>query len=211
MSLEEIHQDNIAEENDNLAPGAADLSEAEELEENLAELSGNWYILHVFSGYEMKVKVAIEQKVKEEGLAAVVHKVLIPEEDVIEVKNNKRVERTKRMFPGYVFINMEPDDKVWATIRRINGVTRFVGSDMPEPVPENEVMRVLRQTGEKVKKVEIDFEIDENVKVISGPFRGYTGEIKEINADRGKVKVNILIFGRETPMELDFDQIEKNA
>lgn len=207
MSLEEIHQNNTAEENDKLPEGLAEEKE----EECLAELTGNWYILHVFSGYEMKVKVAIEQRIKEEELTSIVHKVLIPEEDVIEVKNNKRVERTKRMFPGYVFINMEPNDEVWATIRRVNGVTRFVGTDMPEPVPENEVIRVLRQTGEKVKKVEIDFEIDENVKVISGPFRGYTGQIKEINADRGKIKVNILIFGRETPMELDFDQIEKNS
>lgn len=180
-------------------------------EQSLSELSGNWYILHVFSGYEKKVKNAIEQRVKESGLQQVIHKVLIPEEDVIEVKNNKRVEKTKKMFPGYVFVNMELDNRAWDLIRKINGVARFVGSDMPEPIPENEVLRVLRQTGEKVKKVEIDFEIDEVVKVISGPFRGYVGEIKEINPEKGKVKVMILIFGRETPLELDFDQIEKNV
>ncbi len=184
---------------------------AEPKEQSLSTLPGNWYVLHVFSGYENKVKTAIDHRIKELNLGNVVHKVLIPEEEVIEVKNNKRVERTKKMFPGYVFINMEVNDNAWAAIRRINGVARFVGSDMPESVPENEVMRVLRQTGEKVKKIEIDYEINEVVKVISGPFRGYVGEIKDINPERGKVKVMILIFGRETPMELDFDQIEKNG
>ena len=198
---EDLEQEEVSDEDD----------EESEDQESLADLTGNWYILHVFSGYELKVKLALEQEIKEKHLENIVHKVLIPEEEVIEVKNNKRVEKTKRMFPGYVFINMEADDKVWATIRRVNGVARFVGSEIPEPVPEDEVMRVLRQTGEKIKKVEIDFDIDETVKVISGPFKGYVGEIKEINADRGKVKVNILIFGRETPMELDFDQIEKNS
>lgn len=205
MSNEELV--NNIEENNQTA--AADLNNEDS--ESLVDLAGKWYILHVFSGYEMKVKLAIEQKIKELALQKSIYKVLIPEEDVIEVKNNKRVERTKRMYPGYVFLNMEADDKVWAVIRRINGVARFVGSEIPEPLPDNEVTRFLRQTGEKIKKVEIDFEVDESVKVISGPFRGYTGEIKEINADRGKVKVNILIFGRETPMELDFDQIEKNV
>lgn len=191
---------------------AVNVAQAEQPEgEKLSELKGNWYIVHVFSGYENKVRNSIEQRIKEEGLQHIIHKVLIPEEDVIEVKNNKRVEKTKKMFPGYVFVNMELDNRAWDVIRRINGVARFVGSDMPEPIPENEVLRVLRQTGEKVKKVEIDFEVEEVVKVISGPFRGYVGEIREINPEKGKVKVMILIFGRETPLELDFDQIEKNV
>lgn len=200
MTEEQKVNDQISEQ----APAAPE-------SENLSELKGNWYIVHVFSGYENKVRNSIEQRIKEEGLQQIIHKVLIPEEDVIEVKNNKRVEKTKKMFPGYVFVNMELDNRAWDVIRRINGVARFVGSDMPEPIPENEVLRVLRQTGEKVKKVEIDFEIEEVVKVISGPFRGYVGEIKEINPEKGKVKVMILIFGRETPLELDFDQIEKNV
>lgn len=180
-------------------------------EESLSNLKGEWYILHVFSGYENKVCVALEHKIQEAGWKNKVYKVLIPEEDVIEVKNNRRVEKRKKMFPGYVFINMDKDDDIWFQIRKIPGVARFVGADFPEPVPEKEVMRILRQTGEKVKKVEIDFEVNEAVKVISGPFRGYVGEIKEIHAERGKVKVMISIFGRSTPMELDFNQIEKNV
>ena len=172
---------------------------------------GNWYILHVFTGFEAKVVKMIEQVIVDHKLQNVIHKVLIPEEDVIEVKNNKRVEKRRKMYPGYVFINMEQSDEAWYQIRRVNGVAKFVGADHPEPIPEKELMRILRQTGEKVKKVEIDFEINESVKVISGPFRGYTGEIKEIHAERGKVKVMISIFGRSTPMELDFGQIEKNV
>lgn len=180
-------------------------------ESSLLDLPGEWYILHVFTGYEEKVKIAIEMKIQELGLQNKVYKVLIPEEDVIEVKNNRRVERRKKMFPGYVFMNMEQDDDAWYQVRRIHGVAKFVGAEFPEPVPEKDVLRILRQTGENVKKVEIDFEIGESVKVISGPFRGYVGEINEIHPERGKVKVMISIFGRSTPMELDFDQIEKNS
>jgi transcriptional antiterminator NusG len=178
----------------------------------LAELQGDWFILHVFTGYEKKVCTAIEQKIKEFNLQDRVHKVLIPEEDVIEVKNNKRKEHRRMMYPGYVFINMEKDDEAWYQIRRINGVSKFVGAGFPEPVPEKDMQRILNQTGEDVQpRTEIDFEVNESVKVISGPFRGYVGEIKEILAERGKVKVMISIFGRSTPMELDFNQIEKNA
>jgi transcriptional antiterminator NusG len=199
---------NTAIENTPVVPAVE--AAAEVAEEQLSSLTGNWYILHVFSGYENKVLIALESKIKEAKWQDKVFKVLIPEEDVIEVKNNKRVEKRKKMFPGYVFINMEQNDDIWYQIRKIPGVARFVGADFPEPVPEKEVMRILRQTGEKIKKVEIDFEINESVKVISGPFRGYVGEIKEIFPERGKVKVMISIFGRSTPMELDFNQIEKN-
>jgi len=186
--------------------------EPEKTEIPLVELTGEWFILHVFTGYEKKVCTAIEQKIREFKLQDRVHKVLIPEEDVIEVKNNKRREHRRMMYPGYVFINMEKDDEAWFQIRRINGVSKFVGAGFPEPVPEKDMQRILNQTGEDVKpRTEIDFEINESVKVISGPFRGYVGEIKEILAERGKVKVMISIFGRSTPMELDFNQIEKNT
>ena len=191
--------------------GMEPMDVADEAIPSALSFQGNWYILHVFTGFEAKVVKMIEQAIVDNKLQNVIHKVLIPEEDVIEVKNNKRVEKRRKMYPGYVFINMEQSDEAWYHIRRINGVAKFVGADSPEPIPEKELMRILRQTGEKVKKVEIDFEINESVKVISGPFRGYTGEIKEIHAERGKVKVMISIFGRSTPMELDFGQIEKNV
>jgi len=175
-------------------------------------LKGEWYILHVYSNYEEKIKLQIEQCIKDYNLQDKVFKVLIPEEDTIEIKNNKRVEKRKKVYPGYIFINMLLDDDTQFLIRRIQGVSKFVGGSMPEKVMEKDILRVVRQSGEKVKaKLEVDFEVGEGVKVISGPFRGYTGSIKEINLERGKAKVLISIFGRETPMELEFDQLEKNG
>jgi len=184
----------------------------EEEEESFADLKGDWYILQVYTGYENRVKISIEQRIVDLGLQDKVFKVLIPMEDTVEIKNNKRVETRKKMYPGYVFINMILEDDVWYSVRKIPGIARFVGGESrPEPVQEGEMLRVLKQVGAKVKKIEIDFEIGETVRVVAGPFRGYTGVIKEINADRGKVKVLMSIFGRETPMELEFDQLEKNS
>lgn len=180
-------------------------------EESMADLKGDWYILHVYTGYENKVKIQIEQLIKDHKLQDKIYKVLIPEEDTIEIKNNRRIEKRKKVYPGYLFMNMIWDDDVWFLLRRINGVSKFVGGSMPEKVVEKDMLRVVRQTGGKVKKIEIDFEVGENVKVISGPFRGYAGSIQEINAEKGKAKVLISIFGRETPMELEFDQLEKNT
>jgi transcriptional antiterminator NusG len=186
--------------------------EEEEEEENFADLKGDWYVLQVYTGYENRVKVSVEQRIVDLGLQDKVFKVLIPMEDTVEIKNNKRVETRKKMYPGYVFINMILEDDVWYSVRKIPGIARFVGGESrPEPVQEGEMLRVLKQVGAKVKKIEIDFEIGETVRVVAGPFRGYTGVIKEINPDRGKVKVLMSIFGRETPMELEFDQLEKNT
>ncbi|GBR75441.1 transcription termination/antitermination factor NusG [Candidatus Termititenax persephonae] len=178
---------------------------------SLADLQGEWFILHVFTGYEKKVCAAIEQKVVELKLSGKIHKVLIPEENISEVKNNKQKTRKRMMYPGYVFINMERDDDTWYEIRKINGVSKFIGAEVPEPVPEKDIKQMLMQIGEKVTRTVVDFEVGESVKVISGPFRGYEGQIQEILPERGKVKVLIAIFGRSTPMELDFNQVEKNS
>lgn len=173
----------------------------------------DWYIIQTYSGYEKKVKIGLEQRVKQYALENKVFKVLIPEEETVEIRDNKRVEKIKKMYPGYVFINMIMDEDAWYVIRSVPGVAKFIGtSTRPEPVREKEMLRVLRQTGVKTqKKIEVDFEVDDNIRVIEGPFRGYSGNISEINLEKGKVKVLISIFGRETPMELTFDQIERNA
>ncbi|MBU0579618.1 MAG: transcription termination/antitermination protein NusG [Candidatus Margulisbacteria bacterium] len=174
--------------------------------------NADWYIIQTYSGYEKKVKLGLEQRIKQYELESKVFKVLIPEEDTVEIKDNKRVEKTKKMYPGYVFINMIMDEDAWYAIRSVPGVAKFIGtSTRPEPVREKEMLRVLRQVGEKTQKVEVDFEVDDNIRVVDGPFRGYTGNISEINVEKGKVKVLISIFGRETPMELTFDQIERNT
>lgn len=176
------------------------------------DLPGKWYIIHAFTGHEDKVRRLIEQQIKIDKLEKKIFRILLPEEQTVEIKSNKRIERTKKMFPGYVFINMIYDEDLWFTIRQIPSVAKFIGrSDKPEQVQEGEILKVLNQSGEKVsKKIEVDFEVGESIKVISGPFRGYAGNIAEIYAEKGKMKVLISIFGRETPMEINFDQAEKN-
>ncbi len=169
-----------------------------------------WYIVQTFSSQEYNVQKRVEHMVKKKNYEDRIFSVFVPEEQVVEVKDDRRVEKVQKMYPGYVFIDCLLDDNVWFEVRRIAGVAKFVGyGNRPTPVIEKDMLRVLRQMGEKGKKVEIDYEIGEGIKVINGPFRGYTGNIIELNAERGKLKTKLSIFGRETPVELDFNQIEK--
>jgi len=168
-----------------------------------------WYIIQCYALYEQKVMDRILQ-MQENEFKDIIFRVLLPEEETVEIKNNERKEKVKKMFPGYLFVQMKPDEGVWYMLRRLPGVAKLVGTKSePTPVSEDEINRILRQLGEKMKKIEVDFELNEVIKVISGPFRGYTGAISEINPDRGKLKALISIFGRETPVELEFDQVEK--
>ena len=168
-----------------------------------------WYIIQCYALYEQKVRDRILQ-MQDNEFKDLIFRVLLPEEETVEIKNNERKEKVKKMFPGYLFVQMKPDEGVWYMLRRLPGVAKLVGTkNEPTPVSEDEINRILRQLGEKMKKIEVDFELNEVIKVISGPFRGYTGPISEINAERGKLKSLISIFGRETPVELDFDQVEK--
>ncbi|HAR62720.1 MAG: transcription termination/antitermination factor NusG [Candidatus Margulisiibacteriota bacterium] len=171
---------------------------------------GQWFILQTYSGHEKKVKQSLLQKIIKLELQDRIHEVLIPEEETIEIKDNKRVEKIKKMFPGYIFIRMDLDDEVWYHVKVIPGVSKFISSKTrPTPVTDKEMLRVLKQVGVKTPKIEVDFEIGEVVKIIAGPFRGYSGPIQEITPERGKLKSLIAIFGRETPVELDFEQVEK--
>ena len=136
--------------------------------------------------------------------------VLLPEEETVEIKNNKRQERMTKIYPGYIFVKTLPSEEVWFLLRQIPGVSKVIGSKtLPTPIAASEMDKILRQMGDKTKKIEVDFEVDEVIRVVSGPFRGYSGVISEINSDRGKLKALISIFGRETPVELDFDQVEQ--
>lgn len=169
-----------------------------------------WYVIQTYSGQEDKVKQAVEQTIKLLGIEERVSQVLIPEEDFVELKGKKRVEKKRKMFPGYVFLEMRLDDETWHAIRQTPGVARFIGTKVkPTPVSDREMQRVLKQIGIKEEKLEIAFEKGEAVRVISGPFRGYTGTIDEINPDREKLKVLINIFGRDTPVEVNFEHAEK--
>lgn len=171
---------------------------------------GEWFIIQTYSGQENKVKHSLDQRVAMMGLQDRLFEILIPEEDIIEVKNNKKVESKKKMYPGYIFVRMIFDDELWYMMKRIPGLSKFMGNQKsPLPVKDDEMLKVLRQVGVKVQKYQIDFEVGDMVKIIAGPFRGYSGPVKEINAEKGKLKSMLLIFGRETPVEIDFDQVEK--
>ncbi len=186
--------------------------DANSYKENLATPSSqNWYILQCYTGHERRIQEKLEKFVQDNKLQEKITRILVPEEEIIEIKNNKRIEKTTKIFPGYIFIQMDFDEALYYDIRRIVGNARFIGTkNQPSPVKEDEILKILRKIGDKTKKIDVDFEIGELIKVISGPFRGYMGPINEINGERGKVKVLISIFGRETPVELEFDQVEKS-
>ena len=175
-------------------------------------LQGEWYVVHTYSGYENKIKVDLAKRVESMNMQHKIFDVIIPEEEEVEYKGGKRKVTTKRVFPGYVIVNMTMDDDSWYTVRHTPGVTGFVGSGAkPIPLRRSEVVEILKRMGliESNKPKVIDLDIGENIRIRSGPFANFEGIVKEILADKGKVRVNISMFGRETPVELDYEQIEK--
>lgn len=181
-----------------------------EVESDLIDDGRKWFIVQTYSGQEFRVQDRLSRIIEEKKLGDKIFRVLIPVEDTIEIKNNKRIERSQKIYPGYIFIEAIMSEEVWFEVRQVTGVAKLVGSKYaPTPVTEDEILRILRKIGDKTKKIEVDFEIGEIIKIISGPFRGYSGPISEIQAEKGKLKSLISIFGRETPVELDFNQVEK--
>jgi transcriptional antiterminator NusG len=172
-------------------------------------MAKKWYVIHTYSGYEDKVRANLMRRVESMNLADRVFHVEVPEEPYVEIKDGKRLEKTRKVFPGYVLVEMEMDDESWHVVRNTPGVTSFVGSaTKPTPLPESQVRKIFRRAVAK-QKVQIDLKVGEHVKVISGPFADFSGDIIEINPERGKLKVSVSIFGRATPVELDFAQVAK--
>ena len=162
-----------------------------------------WYVIQALTGQEDKVKQSIE------GLKHKISQVLVPTEETVEIKGGKRLKKVKKMFPGYVFLEMILDEESWYHIRETPGVARFIGTKVqPTPVSEKEMQRVLKQLG-KEERLEVTFEKGEAVRVISGAFRGYTGTVDEVNVEKEKLKVLINIFGRDTPVEVNFEHSQK--
>ncbi|MDI9481223.1 MAG: transcription termination/antitermination protein NusG [Syntrophomonadaceae bacterium] len=173
---------------------------------------GEWYVVHTYSGYENKIKVDLAKRVESMGMQDKIFEVLIPEEQEIEYKGGKRKVTLKRVFPGYVIVNMIMDEDSWYVVRHTPGVTGFVGSGTkPIPLQREEIERILKQMGliEGAKPKIIDVEVGESIRVKTGPFANFEGVVRELLSDRGKIRVNISMFGRETPVELDYEQIEK--
>ena len=201
--VDSINNGNLSEENKDLEESAS-----VDINQNI----GNWYIIQTLSNYEQRVQTRIQNLIDELKFTETLFRVLVPMQQTVELKNNKRLEKNTKIFPGYVFVQMDFNDELAYEIKQFHGVAKFIGiGSKPSPVVEDEILKVLRKVGDKTKEIDVDFEVDEIIKVIDGPFRGYSGTISEINAIKGKIKAKISIFGRETPVELDFEQVEKTV
>lgn len=190
-------------------------------EETLAPQSpydrpGRWYVVHTYSGYENKVQSNLKNVVTSRGMEDRVYEVVIPMEDVVEFKNGKKVTVSKKVFPGYILVRCELDDDTWGAIRNTPGVTGFVGpGTRPTPLARREVESFLQvkeegqEAAPKRHRPRLEYEVNETVRVKEGPFADFHGQIAEINEDQLKLKVLVNIFGRETPVELEFSQVAK--
>ncbi|PIR23358.1 MAG: transcription termination/antitermination protein NusG [Deltaproteobacteria bacterium CG11_big_fil_rev_8_21_14_0_20_45_16] len=175
-------------------------------------MSKNWYIVHVYSGFEQRVKSSLEERIKQAAQAEKFEEILIPAETVVEMKKGEKKARSKKFFPGYIFVKMELDNESWHLVKHTPKVTGFVGdSTNPPSVSEAEVLKITQQIKEgKMKpRLQIDFEKGENVRVKEGPFANFNGVVDEVLPDKGRLKVLVSIFGRSTPIDLEFGQVEK--
>ena len=169
-----------------------------------------WYVVHAYSGHEEKVKKNLEKRIESMDMHDKILQVLVPMEDEIEIKDGKRRHVQKRIFPGYILVKMVMTDESWYVVRNTPGVTSFVGSgNRPTPLMDHEVKSILKQMGVETPKFKVQFTKGQSVRVNDGPFAEFIGTVDEVNPERNKVKVLVSIFGRETPVELDFLQIEK--
>ncbi|QDQ00807.1 transcription termination/antitermination protein NusG [Lysinibacillus fusiformis] len=173
----------------------------------------NWYVVHTYSGYENRVKANLEKRVETMGMQDKIFRVIVPEHEETEMKDGKKRTMMRKVFPGYVLVELIMTDDSWYVVRNTPGVTGFIGSSgggaKPTPLLPEEADRLLQQMGMTDKVVEIDISIGEAVEVLEGPFAHFQGRVEEIDTEKGKLKVSVDMFGRETIMELDFEQIQK--
>ena len=172
----------------------------------------NWYIIHTYSGFEKKVAETLKSRIEAAGLVGQFGEIMVPTEDILETRQGKKVVTAKLFFPGYVLVEMEMNDPTWHLVMSTPRVTGFVGSGQrPNPLTQEEVDRIVHrvEVAAENPKPKLKFEKGENVKIIDGPFRDFTGLVDEINDDRSTLRVMVTIFGRSTPVELDFYQVEK--
>ena len=176
-------------------------------------MAKRWYVLHVYSGFEKKVASTIKETAAKRGLDQYIEEVMVPIEEVIEVRRGQKVNAERKFFPGYVLVKMEMNDDAWHLVKNTPKVTGFLGSggNKPQPITETEAQRLLKQVTEGAERPRpsITFDIGEQVRVCDGPFNSFNGTVEEIDEDRSRLKVLVSIFGRSTPVELEFMQVEK--
>lgn len=187
-------------------PSGAETSTALDEEDDEAE----WFVIHTFAGQEQKTRDRILDTAESEGLADVVREVIVPTTTVTEIKQGNKKEVEKQLYPGYIFIRMVMNEENWHRVRNINGVTGFVGTQMdPIPLQQTEMREVLAQLGQDQSQLEVEFSPGDTVRIISGAMEEMTGTVKEVDIEKTKLRVSVDMFGRSTPVELDFDQAEK--
>lgn len=181
-------------------------------------MNSQWFVLHTLSGQEDKVRESIQKRIKSEEVTEYINEVLVPKEKVVEVRSGKKKSSQRKLYPGYVFIDMVLYDdsrrlieKPWYFIRNTQGIIGFIGGDRPTPTPPEEIESIKAQitVSEDIEKPKVQFEVGEAVKISDGPFQSYSGPIEEVDPGKGKLKVTINIFGRNTPVELEYWQVEK--
>ena len=201
-TMEEQLNEDIAEEK----AMEQDAVEAQEAKKN----KKRWYIVHTYSGYENKVKVNLEKRIEYMNMGDKIFRVEVPQKTVVQVKSGKKQEKEEKIFPGYVLVEMIMDEDSWYVVRHTSGVTKFVGSvKKPIPVRESEIKRILHRTSSQVEKIELDVKVGDKIRIVSGPFADFDADIIEVYPDKSKLRANVSIFGRETPVELEYNQINK--
>jgi transcription termination/antitermination protein NusG len=201
-------QDSLSTEDGNTAEGVTETSQGAE---SLEFVDGReWYVVHSYSGYENKVKKNLEQRIESMGMQNKIFRVVVPTEEEVEIRDGQRRTSRRRVFPGYILVEMVMDDESWYVVRNTPGVTGFVGSGAkPTPLSKEEVDKILKRMEAEQPRIKVSFRIGETVRIIEGPFADFMAVVDELYPDRGKVRVLVSFFGRETPVEMDFLQVER--
>ena len=169
-----------------------------------------WYIVHTYSGYENKVKVNLEKRIEYMNMGDKIFRVEVPQKTITKVKDGKKQDREEKIFPGYVLVEMIMDDDSWYVVRHTAGVTKFVGTaKKPIPAKDSEIKKIIHRGQQTTAKIELDVKVGDKVRIISGPFAEFIGDITEVYPDKSKLRAMVSIFGRETPVELEYKQIQK--
>jgi transcriptional antiterminator NusG len=202
---EELNEDKLAEQE-----AAEAEAKAEEEAKKAKSNEKRWYIVHTYSGHENKVKVNLEKRIEYMNMGEKIFRIEVPQKTVTQIKGGKKQEREEKIFPGYVLVEMIMDEDSWYVVRHTAGVTKFVGSaKRPIPAKESEIKKILHRSSSQTQKIELDVKAGDKVRIVSGPFADFIADIIEVYPDKSKLRANVSIFGRETPVELEYKQINK--
>ena len=202
---EELNEDKLAEQQ-----AAEAEAQAQEEVKKAKNNEKRWYIVHTYSGHENKVKVNLEKRIEYMNMGEKIFRIEVPQKTVTQIKGGKKQEREEKIFPGYVLVEMIMDEDSWYVVRHTAGVTKFVGSaKRPIPARESEIKKILHRSSSQTQKIELDVKAGDKVRIVSGPFADFIADIIEVYPDKSKLRANVSIFGRETPVELEYKQIQK--